>query len=126
LIKVKINNFTKKELTCRCGCKLFNYDDDFLIRLQAFRLIIDKPLFVSSGCRCKNHNKNIGGADNSLHESTTKQASACDVTNDNCQKIYEAACISGLFNEVVYYETKRFVHLGHDLNQPGNYFNIID
>ena len=126
MITVKINNFTKKELACRCGCGLLNYDDNFLVKLQAFRLIIGKPLFVNSGCRCKYHNKSVGGVDNSLHEATTKKATACDVTNKNPQEIYETACVSGLFNEVIFYKSKRFVHLGYDPNQSGNYYNIKD
>lgn len=123
MIQAKIKNFTEYELKCRC-CGLFNMDDDFLIRLQAFRFILNKPLVVSSGCRCKKHNKEVGGVDNSCHQGETKKATACDVTNNNCSEIYTLATKSGLFNEVIWYKAKNFVHLALDKNQKGNYFKI--
>ena len=120
---VKIENFDiETELQCRCGCGKFNYDDSFLIRLQAFRYLIDEKLTVTSGCRCINHNKKVGGVDTSLHQCEIKKAAAIDVTNSNCQNIYTKACNSGLFNEVIFYKKKNIVHLGWDKNQSGNYF----
>ncbi len=124
-IKASINNFTEAELSCRCGCHRLNYDDNFLVLLQAFRLIYGKPLVVTSGCRCTNHNKNVGGVITSLHECQTKKASACDVTGSNVKEIFEKAKAFGGFNEVIYYQSKNFVHLGYDPKQKGNYFAII-
>lgn len=123
-IKVTINNFTESELACRCGCKRLNYDDDFLVRLQAFRLFYKKPLFPTSGCRCVQHNKNVGGVSTSLHQCQTKKAMACDVTSSNVKDIFEKAKAFGVFNEVIYYQKKNIVHLGYDPNQKGNYFVI--
>lgn len=123
MITVKINNFTEKELACRC-CGKFNIDNDFLIKLQAFRLILNKPLTVNCACRCKKHNKEVGGVNTSLHECESKKASAVDVTNSNTYDIYNAACLSGAFNEVIWYKKENFVHLGCDPNQKGNAFII--
>lgn len=123
-IKVLIKNFTAEELACRCGCKRLNYDHNFLICLQAFRLSYGKPLIPTSGCRCGKHNKDVGGVSTSLHECTTKLASACDVTGANVKEIFEAAKASKLFNEVIYYPAKNIVHLGKDPRQKGNYFAI--
>lgn len=124
-IKVSINNFTEAELACRCGCHRLNYDDNFLVLLQAFRLIYKKPLIVTSGCRCVQHNKNEGGVSTSLHQCQTKKASAVDVTGSNVKEIFEKAKSFGGFNEVIYYQKKNFVHLGVDSNQKGNYFAIV-
>jgi hypothetical protein len=124
MIKAEIKNFTKKELACRCGCGLLDYDDNFLVRLQAFRLILSEPLYPTSGCRCKRHNAYVGGVPNSLHEAETKPATAVDVANSNVKHVYETAINSRLFNEVILYKRKAFVHLGYNPNQSGNYFKI--
>jgi hypothetical protein len=124
MIKAEIKNFTKKELACRCGCGLYSYNDDFLIKLQAFRLILNEPLYPTSGCRCKRHNAYVGGVPNSLHEAETKPATAVDVTNSNVKHLYETAITSHIFNEVIFYKKEKFVHLGYDHNQLGNYFKI--
>lgn len=122
MITAKINNFSENELKCRC-CGLLNMSDDYLIRLQAFRsAILKKPLTVTSSCRCKKHNKEVGGEPKSCHLGEGKKCTAADVTNSNCAEIYSLACKSGLFNEVIFYKNQYFVHLGYDPNQKGNYF----
>lgn len=124
--KVTINNFDiETELMCRCGCGRYNYDDEFLIRLQAFRYILNKPLTVTGGGRCIKHNSDEGGVDTSCHQCETKKATAVDVTNSNCLEVFKQACSSKLFNEVIYYEKKNFVHLAFDKNQKGDYFTKV-
>lgn len=124
---VEINNFTKEELTCRCGCGRYNMDNNFLIRLQAFRLKYNKPLVITCGGRCIKHNKEVKGVPTSLHQCQTKKATAVDVTGDSVQSLYQEACLSGLFNEVEWHKTDglNFVHLGWDAKQVGNDFKII-
>lgn len=118
-----IKNFVKEDFTCRCGCGRYNMDDNFLVRYQAFRLIHGKPLTVTCGGRCIKHNKDEGGVSTSLHICEGKPATAADTTGD-CAKIYHDACISGLFNEVIWYKDKKFVHLGFDGKQKTNCFQI--
>jgi hypothetical protein len=36
-------------------------------RLEAYRANIDRPVRIVSGCRCKQHNTNVGGAKSSQH-----------------------------------------------------------
>ena len=120
-ITVVIPNFTREELVCRC-CGKLNVDTEFLIKLQAFRYLLKKPLTVTCASRCIKHNKEVGGAATSCHVCEGKQSTAADVTNSNCAEIYTLACKSGLFNEVIYYKAKNFVHLGLDRKQKGNYF----
>lgn len=59
-----VNNFKAKELACRCeACKgglgqdglNFQMDEDFLFYLQQSRELLDKPMVVSSGFRCRKH-----------------------------------------------------------------------
>ena len=47
MINVPIKNFSELELKCRC-CGMLNMSDEFLIRLQAFRYVLGKPLTVKS------------------------------------------------------------------------------
>lgn len=123
-VVVQLNNISVEELKCKCGCNTFNYDNDYLIRLGALRILANMPFIFTSGCRCKNHNHNEGGEPTSLHECTTKKASASDVTCKNCLSLYTIACKSGLFNEVIYYKKKNFVHLGFDKKQTSPFFQI--
>ena len=122
---VTIENFDiETELQCRCGCGRYNYEDEFLIRAQAFRYLLNLPMTVTSGGRCVKHNKNVGGVDTSLHQCETKKASAMDFTCSKLQHAYDLACKSGLFNEVILYKTKRFIHIGWDKNQKGFFYQI--
>lgn len=60
-------NFSYDELKCKCGCERALFDQDFLTMLQDIRDRYGKPLTISSGYRCKSHNKTVGGAPRSLH-----------------------------------------------------------
>ena len=124
MIAVMINNFSINELKCRCGCEKYNYDDEFLIRVQAYRYMLGLSMTVTSGGRCIKHNKEVGGAANSCHECESKKATALDFYCTNMKKAYELACKSGLFNEVIWYQKKHFIHLGLDRKQKEDYFTI--
>lgn len=124
---VKIENFDiDTELRCKC-CGMYNYSDEFLIRLQAFRYGYEKPIIVTCGGRCIKHNADpkVGGKPTSLHICEGENASAIDCYSSDNQRLYNSACYSGLFNEVIWYVNKRFVHLGWDPNQEGNYFRKV-
>ena len=119
----EIENFDiETELQCRCGCKSYNYDNEFLIRLQAYRYMLNQGMTVTSGCRCKQHNKDEGGVDTSLHICEGKAAMMLDFTCNDMQSAYNLACTSGLFNEVIWYKSKNFIHIGLDRNQTEDYF----
>ena len=67
MVKRKLEiNFTEEELTCKCGCGL-QVCDFAIIKLQALRLMIGKPLHINSSVRCAKHNKHVGGAPDSRH-----------------------------------------------------------
>lgn len=55
----------REELTCRCGCKSNNTDEDFLNKLSFAQSISGIKYTITSGCRCPKHNKDEGGADDS-------------------------------------------------------------
>ena len=62
-------NFHSEEFECRCGCGLSgtNMSEEFIDKLQKIRAQIDFPLIVTSGIRCKSHNKTVKGSSRSKH-----------------------------------------------------------
>jgi uncharacterized protein YcbK (DUF882 family) len=59
-------NFTRPELSCKCGCGTFVQDDKALDALQRLRNDMGK-LTINSATRCKKHNAAEGGAPSSEH-----------------------------------------------------------
>jgi len=62
-------NFTIKEFSCP-SCDEIYFQPGFVLlvnKLQALRSRIGKPVTVTSGYRCPEHNRVVGGAKNSLH-----------------------------------------------------------
>jgi len=124
MIVAKIENFTENELKCKCGCGRLNIDNEYLVRLQAFRYILGRPIKINSACRCVKHNKNSGGVETSCHQCETKKCTAADISCIDLEDAYAKACKSGLFNEIIFYRSKMFIHLGLDRKQKGNFFEV--
>lgn len=65
-----IKYFKRSEFKCKCGkCGGFPVEpDEKLVELlEKIREHFNAPVTVSSGVRCKTHNKNVGGATSSQH-----------------------------------------------------------
>ena len=60
-------NFDSDEFKCKCGKCDSEIDHKFVEKLQLARSIAKVPFTILSGCRCKEHNKNVGGKPNSAH-----------------------------------------------------------
>jgi zinc D-Ala-D-Ala carboxypeptidase len=58
--------FTDGELSCHCGCQL-KPPDESVERLYALRILLHKPLQISSAARCKKQNAKCGGKPGSAH-----------------------------------------------------------
>jgi len=58
--------FTDGEMSCHCGCGL-KPPDDSVERLYALRILLHKPMQISSGARCKKQNAKCGGKPGSIH-----------------------------------------------------------
>lgn len=72
LMFYKYNNFSKKEFKCNCGGKYCNgypvfIDEGLIIYLQKMRDYFKRSVIVTSGLRCRNYNKDVGGVDDSQH-----------------------------------------------------------
>jgi uncharacterized protein YcbK (DUF882 family) len=64
-------HFSKSEFACQCGCgygtRVGDISQELLNILERIRIDIDRPMRVSSGCRCTRHNATVGGVPNSAH-----------------------------------------------------------
>lgn len=60
-------HFNREEFACRCGCGFDTVDSMTLEALESIRQHFDKPVTVTSGCRCLVHNKAVGGSEKSQH-----------------------------------------------------------
>ncbi len=68
-------NFSRYEFACHCGCGFDAVDPELVAALQRLRNLWDRPVLILSGCRCPKHNREVGGARESLHT----QGRAADV-----------------------------------------------
>lgn len=59
-------HFSEKEMSCPC-CGLNICKPLLFTVLERIRFLAGCPISVTSGCRCKAHNKAEGGAENSKH-----------------------------------------------------------
>lgn len=62
-----IKYFKQHEFACKCGCGLNNIDLKLIKILDEIRTYFNRPIQISSGCRCAKHNKIVGGVANSRH-----------------------------------------------------------
>jgi len=60
-------NFLRTEFACRCGCGFDSVDPELAYVVQGVRDTFNKPVVLTSACRCKKHNKSVGGHRKSKH-----------------------------------------------------------
>ena len=62
-----IKYFDKSEFRCRCGCGADTMEEKLIRVAERVRDHYGRPVTVSSGRRCANHNAKVGGVSNSRH-----------------------------------------------------------
>lgn len=62
-----IKHFKKSEFTCKCGCGMNNIDLKLVKILEEIRNHFGQAVVITSGCRCKKHNADVGGVQGSRH-----------------------------------------------------------
>jgi uncharacterized protein YcbK (DUF882 family) len=104
-------NFNEVELCCNCGCGYGVVNPELLLAIQQLRDKLNKPITVTSWCRCHSHNTNIGGHQNSDH----LYGKAIDITvghmgpYDLAAKAMEIKTLDN--GGIGIYPSKNFVHL---------------
>ena len=97
-------HFTDTEFECKCGCGIVNVAQDFIDKLDEAREFSGYMYKITSGCRCKHHNKKIGGHQKSMHiSSQSKECEAVDIFANTDHKKYNI--IKGLIRA-------GFTHIG--------------
>ena len=61
------NNFSRHEFFCKCKCGFSTVDVELLKVLEIVRDHFKSSVTINSACRCKKHNKEVGGSQNSKH-----------------------------------------------------------
>lgn len=78
------DHYTRAEVACKCGCGFDSMDVETLRVADEAREFEGAPITPSSGCRCPNHNRNVGGSSKSYHV----QARAMDLPSRNPVALY--------------------------------------
>ena len=102
-------HFNRYEIACKCGCGLDTIDAKTMMIADEARDYVCHPITPSSGCRCAEHNMNVGGVSNSQHVLLR----AIDLPVDNPKKLYDYLNEKypnqyglGLYNTFVHVDTK--------------------
>ena len=70
-------HFRREEFVCRCSdCEFDTVDAELISVLEDLRTYFDRAVTINSSCRCKKHNKAIGGSKGSQQ----LQGKAADIT----------------------------------------------
>jgi zinc D-Ala-D-Ala carboxypeptidase len=107
--------FKEEEFACRCGCGLNNFDPVTAQRLDYARGLARVPFRLNSACRCKQHNEDEGGKENSSHLGEDKPATAVDISAPNSYirfRIIKGLVLAGFQRIGVTYDD--FVHADLD------------
>ena len=114
-------NFSVSEMRCKCDCHICNVDVEFLQKLQMARDLAGVSFTITSGCRCPDHNKEVGGT--ILSEHLTTNSVKCKGVDILCRssnhrfKILEAVLSAGFKRIGI---SKNFIHLGGNEKFPQN------
>lgn len=100
-------NFSPEEIACR-GDGTIRIDEAALDKLQALRKKLGGPLIVHSAYRSSDYNRQVGGADHSMH----LQGAAFDISMANHDpESFEAAAREAGFTGFGFYPRQNFMHV---------------
>jgi len=107
------NYFPDNELQCPC-CGKLNFSKDTKLKLNLARALAGIPFILNSACRCKAHNTEVGGKENSSHLCEGQECTAVDIkaTTSRQRYLILAALIGAGFNRIGI--AKTFVHADAD------------
>jgi len=99
--------FSLYEFECPC-CKRVMLSLDLLTRLNHLRMVINKPICINSGFRCKKENERVGGVQGSYH----LQGMAVDIYVKDFL-LYDLLMYAQEigFSGIGFYEKENFLHL---------------
>ena len=110
-----MNYFPVVELSCKCGCGLYNFSPFLLKVINEIRERLGRALIVRSGCRCVAHNKAEEGKETSDHL-TGEGVDLKSIHSHTRYIIISTALEFGITRIGGRYKT--FIHLGVNENNP--------
>ena len=111
---IKTEDFTEEEFICPC-CGKNKMMQEFINKLQDARTYAGVPFVITSGFRCKKHNRKVGGRKNSPH----LDGWGCDIQVNGSRERYliiNALLYTG-FNRIGI--GKDFIHVDMDYGKVG-------
>ena len=61
-------HFSTSEFTCKCGCGFSKVDNTLIDKLEKLRTLCgNKPITITSGCRCSQYSPKVSGFTNDAH-----------------------------------------------------------
>lgn len=83
-------HFNRSEFACKCGCGFDTVDIELIEILETVRHRFMRPITITSGCRCADHNYKIGGSKDSQH--IKARAADFKVQGVEPKEVYEFLC----------------------------------
>ena len=83
--------------------------------MEAVRLVLERPIIVSSWFRSPALNKAVGGVRNSAH--LYGLAVDFEVSSTEFRRVANAKVVD--YDQAIYYPSRSFMHLGYRLNEYG-------
>lgn len=109
-------NFRRSEFSCACGCGRDTVDVELMLILEHIRDHFDRPVHITSGHRCEEYNKEVGGSPNSQHlHGRAADIIVQDVPAHLVQELCEDLDVPGLGK----YED--FTHIDTRTNRPARW-----
>ena len=106
-------HFRMREFECPC-CHCVRLSPPLLVRLEALRAMWGRPIIVTSGYRCPEHNAWVKGAPESLH----MMGQAADVVVPfEQQEAVIAMAERARFSSIIPYGKRNFIHLAVALDR---------
>jgi uncharacterized protein YcbK (DUF882 family) len=109
-------HFINAEFACKCGCGTNKIRTEFITRLDHARDRASVPFVITSGYRCPDHNRRVGGVPDSAHA----HGWAADIVFRNGHDgflILEALLNVG-FTRVGIDSKRKFIHVDADPSKP--------
>ena len=115
--------FSNRELKCKCRkCEIAYVHKDLLKKLTVARKQANIPFVVNSGCRCPQHNKNVGDTATSDHlvDGIDWACVGIDIqcVSDKDRFTIVKALLEAGINRLGLHPS--FIHAGIDERNPGN------
>lgn len=105
--------FKREEFCCKCGCGFCDITNDLVLKLDQVREEYGWSIYISSGCRCLNHNKAVKGSPTSSHLICT----AADLVCESSRMRYQILPILAKYFDRIGIG-RNFIHVDIDTIKP--------